>query len=94
MEFKEKGLISSYNGISFTYDDYGKRKTKGNLAYTYTHDGDLETITDGTSTITFLNNHTNQPLGFKIGDAKYFYRRNLQGDIIAILDTSANVVVQ
>ena len=33
-------------------------------------------------------------MGFKIGDAKYFYRRNLQGDIIAILDTNANVVVQ
>ena len=90
----EKGRqLKSFDGVTFSYDGQGRRTAKNTIVYTYDHSGRLLQQSDGTVTLKFLYDHEGI-LGVEYGGEKYIYRRNVQKDVIAILDSSGNVVVK
>ena len=55
----------------------------------YTHE-----ITNATYTIRYYYDANDSVIGFNYNGTDYYYRKNLQGDIIAILNTSGTKVVE
>ena len=82
-------LLASYNDISFTYDGLGRRTKKGDISFTYDSDGRLIKQSDG---LEFVYDNSGV-VGVKYSGAQYFYRKDAQGNIIAILDKNGKVVV-
>ena len=80
-----------------TYNSDGLRtsRTNGTTTYNYYYDGtQLVNVTGGTQNI-WIFYDGNRPVIIKYGDtATYHYELNLQGDVIAILDSSGNRVVE
>jgi RHS repeat-associated protein len=82
--------------FSYSYNDSGIRTSKTVNATTtnYTLSGSkIYRQTDGTNTLEFFYDESGQLLGFTTAGVKYWYVRNLQGDIIGIIDDSGNQVV-
>jgi RHS repeat-associated protein len=82
--------------FSYSYNDSGIRTSKTVNATTtnYTLSGSkIYRQTDGTNTLEFYYDESGQLLGFTTAGVKYWYVRNLQGDIIGIIDNSGNQVV-
>ena len=86
---KGRKLIN-FNGTTFTYDAQGKRIRKNSTNYYYNSAGQLLKSSDGMEY--FYGN--NGVMGFVYSGNKYIYRKNLQGDVIEILDSNGNSVVQ
>ena len=82
--------LVNFNGTTFTYDAQGKRIRKNSTAYYYNSAGQLLKSSDGMEY--FYGN--NGVMGFVYSGNKYVYRKNLQGDVIEILDSNGNSVVQ
>ena len=86
-------LVKWY-GTEFTYDGLGRRtsKTKDGeiIAFTYDSDGRLIKQSNG---LEFIYDYSGV-VGVKYNNATYFYRRDAQGNIIAILDSNGEVVVR
>ena len=83
--------------MSFTYDDNGIRtsKTFGDTTTYYTNvDGAITSQycldEDGavTDLMQFLYDGSNELLGFTYNGATYFYVKNLQGDVVAVIDST------
>ncbi len=89
---------SDGNKISYTYNHSGIRtsKTVNSVTVTYKIDENNNVIeqTDGTNTLKFVYDGANSPIYFTYNDTTYYYEKNMQGDIVAILDTDGNVVVE
>ncbi len=95
--YRGKGLtwnhgtqLASFAGVSFTYDAEGKRTAKGTVNYSYDSNGNLIYSSNGMS---FLYDHTGI-FAMEYNGSTYFYRKNTQNDIIAILDNNGNPVVK
>ena len=82
--------IVQYGNDKFTYDACGRRLTKNNLVYTYDRNGKLIRQSDG---LEFFYDHTGVA-GMKYNDTTYIYRKDVQGNIIALLDSSGGIVVK
>ena len=82
--------IVQYGNDKFTYDACGRRLTKNNLVYTYDSNGKLIRQSDG---LEFFYDHTGVA-GMKYNGATYIYRKDVQGNIIALLDNSGEIVVK
>ena len=82
-------LLASYNGVTFTYNGIGSRASKGNITFTYDSDGRLIKQSNGLEFIYDMSGVA----GVKYNNAQYFYRKDAQGNIIAILDSNGNAVV-
>ncbi len=82
--------LASFGGTTFTYNARGQRVGKNNITYTYDADGKLIKTSNG---MTFLYDHTGV-FAFEYDGATYYYRKNAQNDIIAILDNTGEVVVE
>ena len=82
--------LVNFNGTTFTYDAQGKRIRKNSTNYYYNSAGQLLKSSDGMEY--FYGN--NGVMGFVYSGNKYVYRKNLQGDVIEILDSNGNSVVQ
>ena len=82
--------LRAYNDIQFTYDAQGKRISKNTTKYYYNSAGKLIASSDGMEY--FYGNAG--VMGFVYNGQQYVYRKNLQGDIIAILDNTGAIVVQ
>jgi RHS repeat-associated protein len=90
----EKGRqLVSYDGNTFAYDGQGRRITKNGISYTYDSNGNLLKQTDGANTLEFIYDDSGVA-GVKYDSKTYVYRKNAQGDIIAILDSAGAVVVK
>ena len=90
----EKGRqLVSYDGNTFAYDGQGRRITKNGISYTYDSNGNLLKQTDGANTLEFIYDDSGVA-GVKYDNKTYVYRKNAQGDIIAILDSAGTVVVK
>ena len=79
--------------ITFTYDSHGRRVSKSIYEGTptnfiYNKDGNLIYQSSGEDTIRFLYDHTGV-MGMAYKGAIYIFRKNAQGDMIAI-DNGAN----
>ena len=54
----------------------------------------LAGFTSGENTVVILYGQDGTPIGFSLNDTVYTYIKNLQGDVIRILDTDGNTVVE
>ena len=94
---------STDNSISYTYNYDGIRTSKtingittyyvvdenNNVVKQYELENDVET-----NVIEFVYDSNGSPIYFTYNNATYYYEKNLQGDIVAILDANGNTVVE
>ena len=95
-------LVSMYEynndeyGWEFTYDADGMRtkRSDGSTTYEYVYNGSqLSYMTVDGNTLQFIYSTTGAPLAVIYNDEYYYYLTNIQGDVIALLDTDATTVV-
>ena len=90
----ENGSVSA----AYKYDENGLRtqKTVGNKTYSYTWANEkLVGSTDGTNALRFIYGSGSAPVGFTLNNtAVYLYLKNLQGDIVGIVDENGTTVVK
>lgn len=88
---------------TFTYDGLGRRTSKNNITFTYDNDGrlikqsnGLEFVYDDKGVVGILYEEEIVTEGgtTEIIKSPYFYRKDAQGNIIAILDNTGKVVVK
>ena len=82
---------------TYTYDANGLRKSRSNGTATYTYvynGGKLTQMTKGTDTLYFTYDAFGTPWTVRWNGTVYNYVTNLQGDIIAIVNTSNVAVVE
>ena len=82
--------LTSFDGNAFTYDARGRRMGKNNITFTYDSNGNLLKQSNG---LEFLYDHTGVFAVVHNGTA-YFYRKDFQKNIVALLDNSGTVVVK
>ena len=82
--------VTSYNGIQFSYDGQGRRIAKGDISYIYDSQGRL---LKQSNDLEFFYDHSGVS-SVKHGGKTYFYRKDVLGNVIALLDTSGAVVVK
>lgn len=82
--------VSSYNGVQFSYDGQGRRIAKDGISYTYDSQGGLLRQSNG---LEFFYDHSGVS-SVKHDGKTYLYRKDILGNIIALLDTSGAVVVK
>ncbi|MBO5432576.1 MAG: RHS repeat-associated core domain-containing protein, partial [Clostridia bacterium] len=93
-------LASFDNGaysLTFAYDSSGKRiqKTVNGMEYNYVYSGDTViaiTYDDGSPVLKFICDENGDYVGFTYGTGTYYYVRNLQNDVVAIVDANQNVL--
>ncbi len=81
--------------ITYTYDSQGNRvqQVVNGLILNYIYSGDmLMRQTDGTNILDFVYDASGIMIGFKYNGTPYFYVKNPQGDVVAILDADGNNV--
>ena len=84
------------NVISYTYNanEIRTSKTVNGVKHTYTLNGNkIIKETFGSNTIKYFYGATGV-VGFNYNDTDYYYRKNLQDYILAIVNTSGSVVAQ
>ncbi len=95
--------VSSDANISYTYNHNGIRTSKTINGITTYYEVDennnvvkqYELVDDvETNVIEFVYDSNNTPIYFTYNNATYYYEKNLQGDIVAILDANGNTVVE
>lgn len=100
---RELATMSDSTGTwTFTYDANGMRtkKVKTNTSgaatdtYTYVYNGSqLSQMKKNSNVLNFFYDGEGRPAYFTYGSATYYYVTNLQGDVIAILDSTGAVMV-
>ena len=83
-------LLTAFDGHSFTYDAQGRRLTKDGVSFIYDGNGRVVKQSNG---LDFFYDNTGVA-GVKYNNETFVYRKNVQGDVVAILDTSGAVVVK
>lgn len=76
--------------VTFTYDARGRRVEKNSITFTYDSDGNLIKQSDG---LEFLYDHTGV-FAVKYDNVTYYYRKDAQGNVIALLDNTGTIVVK
>ena len=81
-----KNRLANYKGVTFEYDASGKRTKKNNTPYVYVGD---QLYKEGSMRYFYGSDGV---AGFLFGSTRYYYQKNAQGDVIAILtcDGSGN----
>ena len=81
-----KNRLTNYKGVTFEYDASGKRTKKNNTPYVYIGD---QLYKEGSMRYFYGSDGV---AGFLAGGTRYYYQKNAQGDVIAILtcDGSGN----
>ncbi len=82
--------LVSYDGHAFTYDGQGRRLTKDSISYTYDINGKLLKQSNG---LEFFYDHTGVA-GVIYNGNTYLYRKDVLGNILAILDSNGGVVAR
>ena len=82
--------LISYNGGVFLYDARGRRISKNGVTFTYDSNGNIIKQSNG---LEFLYDHTGV-FAVQYNGATYYYRKDIQGNIIALLDSTGAVVVK
>jgi len=84
------------NFWNFTYDANGMRtgRSSSSTTYTYVYNGSqLSRMTCGSNTLLFTYGADGSPLSLTYNGTTYYYVVNLQGDVVAILNSSGAKVV-
>ena len=82
--------MTSFDGNTFAYDARGRRVSKNGITFTYDSNGKLIKQSNG---LEFIYDHTGL-LAVEFAGSRYFYRKNAQNDVIALLDNDGNIVVK
>ena len=90
IEWQYGNRLVKFGTTTFAYDGAGRRVSKGNISFTYDSDGRLIKQSDG---LEFIYDNSGV-IGLKYNNSQYFYRRDCQGNIIAVIDNAGNVVVE
>jgi len=88
--------LASFDDVTYTYDYQGVRMTKtaDNVTHNYlTDDGKLIEERFGENTLKYYYG-AQGILGFDYNGTKYFYVKNMLGDVIALVDASGIVVAR
>ena len=96
--------VKGSNSVTYGYDDTGLRisKTVNGVEHKYYYDGDLLIYEEyGDDMLIYIYDENGSPIGFKYRTKSYavdnfdsyIYAKNLQGEIVAIYNTSGTVVV-
>ena len=94
----EKGRqLKSFDGNTYTYNANGIRtsKTVNGVKHTYTLDG-TKILREawGNNTLIPLYDNEESVCGIVYNDTPYYFIKNLQGDVIAVVNKDAQVVVK
>jgi RHS repeat-associated protein len=82
--------LTNYDGNVYTYDADGLRTRKNNTAYTWV--GDM-LIGEKTGDVVTKYLYSGSALvGFNRAGSSYFYVKNLQGDVTAVVDSDGEIV--
>ncbi len=82
---------------TFTYDASGMRtqRSNGSTTYNYTYHGSqLTHMTYGSNSLHFYYDASGKPLSVVYNGTTYYYILSLQGDVVAILDSTGSPVVE
>ncbi len=94
----EKGRqLKSFGNLSYTYNANGIRtsKTNNGVKHTYTLEGTkILRETYGNTTLVPMYDNEDSICGIIYNNVPYYFRKNLQGDIIAIVDKDAKEVAR
>lgn len=83
-------VLTNYDGVSFVYDSTGRRVNKNAINYVYDSAGNIIAQSNG---LEFIYDNSGIA-GVIYADKQYFYRKDAQGNIVAILDRDGNIVVR
>ncbi len=89
-EWQYGNRLTKYGGTTFEYDSLGRRVKKGGTTFTYDSDGRLIKQSNG---FEFFYDASGVA-GFKYSGAIYFYRKDAQGNIIAILNKDGIAIIK
>ncbi len=91
-------LQKDTNVVQYTYNDSGLRLSKNvngsTTNFYYDDSGNLFRAGDGTDAVWFFYGTDSASMSFKYRDVRYYYVKNLQGDITAIVDMYGNIVAK
>ena len=94
----EKGRqLKSFGNLSYTYNANGIRtsKTNNSVKHTYTLEGTkILRETYGDTTLVPIYDNEDSICGIIRNNVPYYFKKNLQGDIIAIVDKDAKEVAR
>ena len=82
--------LMSFDGNTFEYDARGRRTAKNGITFTYDSNGNLIKQSNG---LEFLYDHSGV-FALKYNGSTYFYRKDAQANIVALLDSNGSVVVK
>ncbi len=89
-------LQTADNSVSYKYDSNGMRTQKtdnsGTTYYYYDSNKNLIGLTKGNKTLLFYYDSDGNVTSFKYNDTMYYYIKNLQGDIVKIIDQAGTEV--
>ena len=92
-----KSLSKAGVSIAYKYDDTGFRtqKTVNGVTTDYlVLENRILQQSDGTNTITFRYDGENKAVSINLNGTEYYYLRNLQEDIVGIVDAAGSLVVE
>ena len=94
MTWTRGGMLTGYKNSTFTYDGLGKRtsKTVNGTTVSYTYDSENRLIKSSDGMEYYYDG--SGVIAFKYNGMLYLYKKDIQGNINAILDSNGNVVVQ
>ena len=88
-------MYPQYTTYTYGADGLRVQKTVGSTVYNYYYsDGLLVRQTWGSNYIDFLYDESGLAYSFIYNGTQYYYVKNLQNDVIAIVNTSGNIVVE
>jgi len=82
--------LATYDGNTFAYDAHGRRTAKNDITFTYDSNSNLIKQSNG---LEFLYDHMGV-FAVKHNGSTYFYRKDAQANIVALLDNNGAVVVK
>ena len=83
----QSNRLASVDDVAITYDVFGRRTSKGETTFTYDSNNNILTAGD----LSFFYD-THGIAGFTYEGETYYYRKNIQGDVIALLTADGTVV--
>ena len=87
----EKGRnLVSYGGHTFAYDGQGRRIAKDGISFAYDSNGNLIKQSNG---LEYIYDHSGV-FGVTYGGETYAYRKDAQGNVIALMNASGAVVAR
>ena len=87
------GKLANFASIDFEYDANGLRNRKKKVCYTYNNDGQLLKQFENGNELIFTYDNTGI-VGFLNNRLNYFFKKDIFGNVIEILDSNGTTVVK